>query len=352
MTNYNDNFIMLSSSCKVTMGKHRSVIIDFDRGVLYYIKNEFAELLQKFEGYPINHILSLLDDEESKNNFYLFLDFLTQNELIFLTYFPESFPRRTSEFKRTPTILDNLIIDLDESKCDSEYINQLVNNIRDCKIPDVQIRLITKPSEEFLIDFLYNVENSGVKYVELFCTAEQIPLIFAKKLIIEVALLSKVVIFESVTNMHTQVTNELSDDALLTFGDIYESEQKYNPIEMCGIINKHTMDFSGIDAYNMHHYYNGCLYKKASISSTGDIKNCPSFEEVFGNIKVDNLCCIVQSDTFQKVWKIKKDKISICRECELRYCCSDCRAHRLDKSDLYSCPAKCSYDIVTGKWIE
>jgi radical SAM protein with 4Fe4S-binding SPASM domain len=53
---------------------------------------------------------------------------------------------------------------------------------------------------------------------------------------------------------------------------------------------------------------------------------------------------------FKKTWGINKDQISICKDCEFRYICTDCRVFIENKDDIYSKPAKCGYDPYTTKW--
>jgi hypothetical protein len=53
---------------------------------------------------------------------------------------------------------------------------------------------------------------------------------------------------------------------------------------------------------------------------------------------------------FAALWSINKDQITVCKDCEFRYVCTDCRAYLLDAGDLYSKPSKCTYDPYTAEW--
>ena len=70
----------------------------------------------------------------------------------------------------------------------------------------------------------------------------------------------------------------------------------------------------------------------------------------YGNIKDCNIIDIVKSSKFQELWKITKDKIEVCKDCEFRYICIDCRYHIDDKNNINSHPAKCKYNPYIGKW--
>ncbi|MFT6810576.1 MAG: SPASM domain peptide maturase of grasp-with-spasm system [Saprospiraceae bacterium] len=91
----------------------------------------------------------------------------------------------------------------------------------------------------------------------------------------------------------------------------------------------------------------------------GEIKNCPSMSESYGNIKDTSLAEAIEKPGFKKYWNINKDQIAVCKDCEFRYICTDCRAYTDDPYDLsgeegtnHSKPLKCGYDPYTGEWSE
>lgn len=70
----------------------------------------------------------------------------------------------------------------------------------------------------------------------------------------------------------------------------------------------------------------------------------------YGNISTVELSDVLMLDAFKKPWSIKKDDILICRDCEFRYICVDCRAYRQDEGDWLSKPLKCNYDPYTATY--
>ncbi|WP_449401633.1 SPASM domain-containing protein [Chryseobacterium wanjuense] len=89
----------------------------------------------------------------------------------------------------------------------------------------------------------------------------------------------------------------------------------------------------------------------------GNIKNCPAMPQNFGNIKDTTLEKAVNHLDFKKYWNLTKDNIEICKDCEFRYICTDCRAYtertnnNNDGLDI-SKPLKCGYNPYTGEWQE
>lgn len=64
-------------------------------------------------------------------------------------------------------------------------------------------------------------------------------------------------------------------------------------------------------------------------------------KQCYGNIKSTSLVDVCALRKFRSYWFITKDKIKVCKDCEYRYVCNDCRAfvkHKFDK------PKKCNYD--------
>jgi len=134
-------------------------------------------------------------------------------------------------------------------------------------------------------------------------------------------------------------------------GNIFFVTQKLNSDLHCGIISS---DFFSINTktFTESQHHNSCLNRKISIDTEGNIKNCPSMPQSFGNIKDTTLQEALDHPDFKKYWNITKDKIHVCKDCEFRYICTDCRAYVEDPEDLLSKPLKCGYNPYTGEWSE
>ncbi len=72
----------------------------------------------------------------------------------------------------------------------------------------------------------------------------------------------------------------------------------------------------------------------------------------FGNIKDTTLQEALDHPDFKKYWNVTKDQVQVCKDCEFRYICTDCRAYLENPEDMYSKPLKCGYDPYTGVWEE
>ena len=68
------------------------------------------------------------------------------------------------------------------------------------------------------------------------------------------------------------------------------------------------------------------------------------------DIKDTTLQEALEKPGFKDLWNIKKDDIDVCKDCEFRHICTDCRAFIKDENDIYSQPAKCGYNPYIAKW--
>lgn len=95
----------------------------------------------------------------------------------------------------------------------------------------------------------------------------------------------------------------------------------------------------------MSHVHNSCLYKKVSLDKDGYVRNCPSMAEKYD--LSDGLGKIIKTPAFRKYWNITKKEVEVCKDCEFRYNCLDCRAHT--KNGLFGKPITCKYNPFIAK---
>jgi len=93
----------------------------------------------------------------------------------------------------------------------------------------------------------------------------------------------------------------------------------------------------------LHNCFAGRIY----ITSNLEIFPCPMVRDIkIGKIESNNKNNI----ELYKSYYLTKDKIFICRKCEFRYACFDCRYEVWGKNS-YNRPWYCTYNPLTGKWI-
>lgn len=119
--------------------------------------------------------------------------------------------------------------------------------------------------------------------------------------------------------------------------------------DQCGRIHPgyfHT----NLTSFSEAQRFNSCLNGNLGVDVDGTIKNCPSCLECFGNARTHSLRDAVEQPGFQKPWKIRRDEVEVCRDCEYRYICTDCRVFVRDPDDPRSKPSKCGCDPYSDTW--
>ncbi len=135
------------------------------------------------------------------------------------------------------------------------------------------------------------------------------------------------------------------------FKEEVEFREASSVINSCGCIRKENFNCN-LHIYTESLKHNTCLNRKVSIDGAGNIKNCLSVKQNFGNIKKDKIKDVLGMKEFKKYWNIKKDDIEVCRDCEFRNICTDCRAFIEDPENIYSKPLKCGYSPYNNTWEE
>ncbi|AKM83472.1 hypothetical protein A2422_01195 [Candidatus Woesebacteria bacterium RIFOXYC1_FULL_31_51] len=101
---------------------------------------------------------------------------------------------------------------------------------------------------------------------------------------------------------------------------------------------------------------NSCLSGKIAITDNGDVLPCVfSRDQIVGNVLEKSLAEIVDGNRLIKVWQNTKDCVQVCKDCEYRYCCTDCRPSSLGTNqnvgEYLTAPyPKCAYNPYEGKW--
>ena len=113
---------------------------------------------------------------------------------------------------------------------------------------------------------------------------------------------------------------------------------------------------ASFDANRMFH---PCLNGQACVHSDGKVFSCiMERTRVLGDVTISPLSEIIRGKKTQELWTLSKDRIEVCKDCEFRYACFDCRpivwsmaellnpgGFALDTKDPY-----CLYDPYSGSW--
>lgn len=330
--------LQLFSCCIPVKGVMRSSITDLQRGEIKLIPNSLYDLLIDHVGKSKEDIFALYRQED-RTTIEEYLAFLEDNEFIFWTENTESFPPINFD-KESHRLVDNAIVDfssqgilygsiiaqLDALGCHTLQIRSFKNSV---SLKEVENRI------------LHYTKSSRIRSIELICcyggeSDDQIISFLKNNRRVNLLCL------------HSAAKNAKVENK---FSTVIITDQIISDASHCGIVDPSyfTKNYS---FHNESLRHNNCLYKKISIVENGDIKNCPSLPEVYGNIENSTLEEVLNIKGYHKYDNITKDDIEVCKDCEFRYVCSDCRAFTVTGENLRSKPEKCAYDPYTAKWTE
>ncbi len=328
--------LKLHADCRLVTGTKYAAIYDLTRRKIFRFPIFLAERIRELVGRTEHEIVSASSDEENSQSTRKLLQFLIEKELATFNYSGVRFiPISVGQPASAPA--KNAIVDVGAAGQDFVRIVQQLDSIG-CKF--LQIRILFPVSVGDLIAQVCRlVDGSSVVSVEFVFIAK--PDCAVNVLCEEAAkypVLARIVV--------------LNADEDMLMGKVLLSSETVTGIDDCGKIGYKNLcppDAKMFDALTM---YNGCLASKVSVAENGEVRHCPSIARSYGGINDVDLHAIVTTDDFRSIGMLSKDHIDICRSCEFRYACTDCRAYVLEPSSQTSKPSKCRYDPASGEWNE
>ncbi len=328
-----NSFIQLFPCCKIVKGNQKDAIYDLQREEYHLIPHSLTKVLDDAKNLSWGQLVSKYKSNLNILNEYL--DFLIRKELIIIDENISGVMDIDKGFISSATI-SNAILDFDRN---TDYNIQLViSELDELRCENIEIRFYDEISVQSLLNILSLFENTGIRDIEVLIPYQDIlDIDFILKLHLDFPRLRKVTIHKSPKQIESV---NIHDEICI----IYSSEEITNE-DCCGVIN-HWYMLPKTELYLESQQFNTCLNRKVGIDRFGNIKNCPSASHSYGTVGKIKICDVVCRAEFQRYWKIKKDDIKGCKDCELRHMCQDCRIFIEDLSDIYSKPQKCKYNPI------
>lgn len=327
---------MLFACCVPVKGSRRSLIYDLQRGRYYFIPNAFYTLIAEYEGKPLE-VAKAAYGHEHDAVIDEYIAFLFQNELAFYTDTPADFPKIATAWK-SPYHITNAIIDSDAGS-EHPYGN-IVEQLSTLGCAALQCRFYNTVAMDQLLEILAATQSSRLRSVELIfpydpaITEEVLAALFKAQPRLNT------VVLHSAPEMSRQYNVEQN-------GTVIYLTTQIDSAAHCGFISAAHFR-TNIEHFTESQLHNSCLNRKVGIDAAGTIKNCPSSARGFGNIRDTLISTAIAQSAFTQSWNISKDQVAVCRDCEFRYMCVDCRV--FVSGDEYSKPSRCSYDPYTATW--
>lgn len=326
-------YFLLFSNVIFTEGPVYGILFDLHLRTYIRIPNSLFRIIEHTKEKRIAEIMQFFQNEYDEDIERL-LTKLVNDNFGFFTNQPNLFPPISTDWK-SPSQITNAIL------CYSDLTGAPVfEELEHLGCMSLEIRFDRKVSKEEILQLLLPTKTSTISNIELifpfFDNYEEDFLEIIKKNL----RVNRIIFYNSVEEKHYELKN----------CSIILTRQNINN-KSCGIISE-SYFVSDITLYTESLHFNSCLNRKIAIDDKGNIKNCPSMAKSYGNIQDTTLGEAMEKSSFKDIWTITKDKIHVCKDCEFRYICTDCRAYVEDPEDLLSKPLKCGYNPYTGEWSE
>jgi SPASM domain peptide maturase of grasp-with-spasm system len=325
----------------ITRGKINSLIFNYTINEYFQIPNHIADVISKFKKKSIKDVFLDPDFINVKEKLNELINWLVANNFGTITKHLIPFTKINTNYNSFG--ITNAIVEVDGSqhKNDIQCINSL-KQLNDLGCESVEIRILNNSNGYNVSNLLEQMNVFNFNSIELLIennnTVNEETM---KQLCYEYISIKRIVVFN-----YSFYNKILIDDLKCV---IQFSDKKMDLHKSCGAISK---DYFIINQrlYIESQNHNSCLNQKISVDVNGEIKNCPSMAKSYGNVKNTTLQQALDKQGFKDVWTINKDKITVCKDCEFRHVCTDCRAYVESPDNIYSKPLKCGYNPYTSTW--
>lgn len=327
----------LFACCVPVRGARRSTLCDLQRQVYRLIPNGLYEILTVHKGRTVEEIKAEYEhrfDTEVEEYF----AFLEREEFGFWCDDPDAFPDLSLEAE-VPEAISNAIIDVGES-FDHDFPS-LVRQLDELGCKALQLRFFRGTDLDELRTILSPTHFSRLRSIDLLIpysaswTHEDLTTLCTEN--------------PRISNLQVYSAPRHSIHRIGESVQISFHPQAVNSSSHCGVVQPQYF-VTNLPHFSEAQAHNTCLNRKISVDERGEIRNCPSHSHSFGNARATSLHSALLHSAFRDLWTVNKDQIEICKDCEFRYICTDCRVFIRAPENRYSKPSKCSYDPYTAQW--
>lgn len=338
----NKYFVLLSSSI-IVRGVNRSLIQNVDSGLFDLIPAVLADITDQAKNRSIGEICDLYG-YGNKKTILSYFSFLISRNYGYLFASPKGLLDQVNKEKWNewdyPYQLTNAVIDYNDDT--RELLKQSITDISKIGCAFLQLRFLGNHGSEVIHEFSDFIHRacrfSGLSLVCDYHTFGSLDAI--EQLAAENSILHELILYNA-PDEKVEESRKYRCKIIHVKGNI--------GIHSCGVASPEYFT-SSKPFFTESLRHNTCLNRKISVDSEGNIRNCPSMKERYGNIRDTTLAQALMKPGFKKYWSITKDQVTKCRDCEFRYICTDCRAYLDDPEDVYAAPLKCGYDPYTCEW--
>jgi len=332
-------YVKIFANTIVSRGANRSLILDMQREKFESIPNDLQGIMESFFNKMSIEDVYKMYGIENKIIIDEYINFLIDNEFAFFSDEIEYdlFVDLNKNFEISSHIT-NCIIEI--SEINILHLEKIIESLENLLCKNIQLISYDEINTDTFKLILEKTMNGDFRSIEFV-------LKYDNNLIEFIPNIDKINFRVSNILIHSSLsTNKIMKKTTFAVNFIEKSLKSFSN---CGVVE---FDFFNINNFKVLESlnHNSCLNKKISIDKDGTVKNCPSMKDSFGNIKDTTLEEALNHPNFKNYWNINKDQIEICKDCEFRHVCTDCRAYIEEPDNQYSKPLKCGYNPYTNEW--
>ena len=309
----------LQADCIVVQGYCRAVLCDINQRQVYCIDSAVARILQK-DVFTEFELRSIPGDVQRV---------LFDKEMVFECPAPMAslFPSISHQFD-LPYCIEDAVIDY--SSALMHNMQDIVNQLYELSCRCVQIRFLSSARIDEIMNVLHLFRNSDINSIEV------------------------VADYSTLKDHH--IENECNAlVSIVAYGagksgvehrngcSIILVSQSFAGAAQCGAVSPQLFNCNRA-LFFCSCSHNSCLYRKLSIDCEGYIRNCPASPQHFGRVGEVSLSEAMAHPDFSRQWGITKDQVDVCRDCEFRRICPDCRVFTRQPERPTAHPARCTYN--------
>jgi SPASM domain peptide maturase of grasp-with-spasm system len=341
-------YLVMFPDCMPVRGAKVSAIYDLTRGTISTFPSEYFPLFERFRTERLGEVLDSFADDD-RTDIQAFVEFIDAGEYAVFADEPKRLPEIPSSWDG-PYLIENAILDINAEHHDYP---KLIDELDALGCQHIQVRaysnLFRASDLRELISLCRGTSivtiGAVLQHETGLSDAEYVSLVSSHRT------LCSLVLHGAPEDRRIAVSHGTRGDLGAAVEIVLTSKTMRSSVD-CGAIPKESLLAPSTGTFNELRLFNGCLNRKISVDESGQIRACPAMGQSFGHHRVTALGSVASRPNFQKNWGAKKDDIKICRDCQYRYACTDCRALLQDPADESSKPLKCGYDPYTDTWTD
>ncbi len=252
-------YLMLYAHNIPVMGVDEGAIYDLQKGRMLHVPNILVSILKECRKKPFNDIL----EEYTPNNpnvLMRYISYLLENNWMFMTDYPESYPEIDLSNNETPNIVYNSIVEC------GPFLRNALEQLEVCCCWYAELRIVHHEDLTFLSECLPMIKTSGLRRY-------------------------KIIYYFDLDDTFREFLERIKKD--IRFVGAYRySDNESKTCEKLYVSLPYFIEAQNHDTYR---------YKKVYINKDGDIFNVPGDSDRLGNISYDSLKEICKSEKFERL---------------------------------------------------